>query len=83
MIYCVIPPELADELYDKLVSHYQNNPNVQVIIDRRSSDRRGDVERLSGPVSEEARNRREVRDRRRSRPGSFPSLHDPSAEGNT
>ena len=33
MIYCVIPPELADELYDKLVQHYSNNPNVQVIIE--------------------------------------------------
>ena len=35
MIYCVIPPELADELYDKLVDYYKDNPNVEVIIDRR------------------------------------------------
>ena len=41
MIYCVIPPELADELYDKMVEYYKDNPNVKVIIDRRSgSDRR-------------------------------------------
>ena len=36
MIYCVIPPELEAELYDKLVEHYKNNPNVEVIVDRRS-----------------------------------------------
>ncbi|MCW2972717.1 MAG: hypothetical protein JWN72_990 [Thermoleophilia bacterium] len=74
MIYCVIPPELADELYDKLVDHYQSNSNVQVIIDRRTSDRRGG----EGDVSEEDRERRLDRDRRRARPGTFPTLHDPS-----
>ena len=41
MIYCVIPPELADELYDKMVEYYKDNPNVTVIIDRRTGpDRR-------------------------------------------
>ena len=37
MIYCVIPRELADELYDKMVDYYKDNPNVTVIIDRRRS----------------------------------------------
>lgn len=74
MIYCVIPPELADELYDRLVEHYRANPNVQVIIDRRSADRRGGEDE----VSAEIRERRTVRDRRRARPGTFPALHDPS-----
>ena len=41
MIYCVIPPELADELYDKMVEYYKDNPNVTVIVDRREGpDRR-------------------------------------------
>ena len=35
MIYCVIPRELADELYDKMVEYYKDNPNVTVIVDRR------------------------------------------------
>jgi hypothetical protein len=71
VISCVIPPELADELYDKLVDHYNSNPNVQVIIDRRVRDRRaGEV------VSEEDKNRREIRDRRRDRPGTFPTVND-------
>jgi hypothetical protein len=74
MIYCVIPPELADELYDRLVEHYRTNPNVQVIIDRRSQDRRGGEDEVSAENAE----RRQVRDRRRARPGTFPALHDPS-----
>ena len=75
MIYCVIPTELADELYDRLVDHYEANPNVQVIIDRRSSDRRAGEDEIDA----ETANRRQTRDRRRARPGSFPALHDPSA----
>lgn len=79
MIYCVIPPELADELYDKLVDHYRNNPNVQVIIDRRSADRRGDFARSGGEVSDEVKNRRQIRDRRRDRPGTFPLIEAPES----
>jgi hypothetical protein len=75
MIYCVIPTELADELYDRLVEHYRSNPNVQVIVDRRSEDRRGG----EGDVDPEIAERRVTRDRRRARPGTFPALHDPSA----
>jgi len=36
MIYCVVPQELADELYDKLSQYYEDDPNVTVIIDRRA-----------------------------------------------
>jgi hypothetical protein len=57
MIYCVVPEELAPELYDKLADYYADDPNVEVIIDRRSSERRDGVQ--------EAGQRREVRDRRR------------------
>ena len=65
MIYCVIPPELADELYDRMVEHYRDNPNVTVIIDRREGpDRR---------AGKEYGGKRELRDRRRARfPGTFP-----------
>jgi len=41
MIYCVIPRELENELYDKMVEYYKDNPNVTVIVDRRQgADRR-------------------------------------------
>ena len=69
MIYCVVPPELVDELYDKLVAYYQGNPDVTVIVDRRGGpDRR----RLLGQA--EPDERRLTRARRRARvPGTFPS----------
>ena len=66
MIYCVIPPELKDELYDKMVEYYKDTPNVEVIIDRRT----GPDRRTSRP--REMGGKRETRDRRRPRaPGTF------------
>jgi hypothetical protein len=73
VIYCVIPPELKDELYDKLVEYYKENPNVEVIIDRRSGP-----DRRQGKPSPEMKERRQTRDRRRGRvPGTFPSTDMP------
>ena len=75
MIYCVIPPELADDLYDKMVEYYSDNPNVTVIIDRRTGpDRRN---RPGG--GEVPTNLRQIRDRRRPRiPGTFPDTDAPT-----
>jgi hypothetical protein len=71
MIYCVIPQALADELYEKMVSYYQDDPNVTVIIDRREGpDRRRPGE------AEAFKEQRELRDRRHRRmPGTFPSTY--------
>jgi hypothetical protein len=64
MIYCVVPRELAGQLYEKLSRHYSDDPNVEVIVDRRQGDRRGRGGSAGG--------KREIRDRRRRRlPGSF------------
>jgi hypothetical protein len=72
VIYCVIPPELEAELYDRLVAYYESNPNVTVIIDRRSGpDRRHGRDAVGD-------NRREIRDRRRARAtGTFPAVEAP------
>ena len=69
MIYCVIPRELEDELFDKMVEYYKDNPNVTVIVDRRTGpDRRS--KRETGGM-------RETRDRRRPRvPGTFLGTED-------
>jgi hypothetical protein len=64
MIYCVVPEALEEELYPKLVAHYADDENVTVIVERRKADRRS---RQSGPVDEQQRQRRVVRDRRRAR----------------
>jgi hypothetical protein len=69
MIYCVVPQELAPELYDKLAEYYADDPNVKVIIDRRKSERR------STEDPPPATGQRQVRDRRRARiPGEFPQI---------
>ncbi len=67
MIYCVVPEPLADELYEKLNDYYEDDPNVEVIVDRRKKERR-DASGGGGGM-------REVRDRRRPRvTGDFPPL---------
>jgi hypothetical protein len=74
VIYCVVPPELKDELFDRLVQHYSDNPNVTVIIDRRT----GPDRRSAG--GEFQASKRQVRDRRRGRvPGTFPETDPPDA----
>jgi hypothetical protein len=70
MIYCVIPEALAGDLYEKLKDYYEEDPGVEVIIDRRKSERR--VRGSTGG------GQRELRDRRRRRPGSFLSTNIPA-----
>ncbi|TML35331.1 MAG: hypothetical protein E6G24_01785 [Actinobacteria bacterium] len=70
MIYCVIPRELEDELYEKMVEYYKDNPHVSVILDRREGEDRRSGRTFGG--------KREIRDRRRARaPGTFPETEAP------
>ena len=70
MIYCVIPKELAEELYDRMVEYYKDNPNVTVIVDRREGPDRRRGKEYGG--------KRVIRDRRRRRaPGTFPDTDAP------
>jgi hypothetical protein len=67
VIYCVVPQNLADQLFDTLVAYYVDDPNVTVIVDRRTSSRR---ERCSAGGGQRAQ-----RDRRRVRvTGELPEL---------
>jgi len=70
VIYCVVPDDLAGELFEKLTDYYASDPNVTVIVDRRKTSRRGRSSSGGG--------KRELRDRRRPRiPGELPELaHD-------
>jgi hypothetical protein len=76
MIYCVIPRELAEELYEKMVEYYKDNPNVRVIIDRREGPNR----RSREAADDEHKEQRVIRDRRRQRAtGTFLPTDDPEA----
>jgi hypothetical protein len=67
VIYCVVPEELADELFEKLERYYADDPNVTVIVDRRKSARRSRGSSGGGKRTE--------RDRRRKRvAGDLPEL---------
>jgi hypothetical protein len=73
VIYSVVPPELVDELYDRLVERYRDEPQVEVIVDRRS----GPDRRRSGG-SAPAGEQRHTRDRRRRGiAGTFPGIDVP------
>lgn len=60
MIYSVVPSELGDEAFRRLVDHYSDNPNITVIQDRRGGERRA----VKGATGEHGE-KREIRDRRR------------------
>jgi hypothetical protein len=80
MIYSVVPKALADELYPKLVKHYEGDANVTVIVERREFDRRARQGRSSAATAAAGEQRRIVRDRRRARvPGDMPPLAHASA----
>jgi len=64
VIYCVVPPELESELFEKLVAYYADNPDVTVVVDRRSGPNR-----RRGPTPPGVESQRELRDRRRRRLG--------------
>ena len=66
MIYYVIPRELADKYYEEFKKRFDGVEGVEVIIDRRESERRSMTE---------GGGKRVIRDRRRRRiSGSFPDV---------
>jgi hypothetical protein len=66
VIYCVVPQALESELLDRLADYYGDDPNVEVIVDRRAQ---GGLPGEHTPAT----------DRRRQRPtGSFPPIDLPA-----
>jgi hypothetical protein len=66
VIYCVVPRALEAELLERLREYYKDDPNVEVIVDRRAQG--------GSPGDHPA-----YEDRRRQRPkGSFPRIDPPS-----
>jgi hypothetical protein len=69
VIYCVVPRALKDDLYDTLVEHYRDEPNVEVVVDRRAQ---GGAPGTHDPMTE----RRRVRAK-----GTFPPIDVPAGGG--
>ncbi len=71
MIYYVIPRELADKYYEEFKKRFEGVEGVEVIVDRRESERRDG----SPPDDPAVAEQRMLRDRRRRRvSGSFPDV---------
>jgi hypothetical protein len=62
MVYCVVPRELKSALLEQMEQHYEGDPEVTVIVDRRLTRRRR-------VVVEVRLERRALRERRRRRVG--------------
>src|SRR4051794_15827870 len=45
MIYCVVPRELVAKLHEPLRRHFRDEPYVEVVVERRSTDRRQEESR--------------------------------------
>jgi RNA polymerase sigma-70 factor (ECF subfamily) len=58
--YCVIPRELAPRLHELLLRHFREQPAVQVVVERRSSDRRRGGERRGVSGEPGAADRRRI-----------------------
>jgi hypothetical protein len=66
MIYSVVPRELEPQLLEQLTAHYAGQPDVKVIVDRRTGERRT---RPGDTPQDGVAHQRELRDRRRRRAG--------------
>jgi len=58
LIYCVVPAELAEELFDRLTAYYADDDNVTVIVDRRRGERRDRASSGDGAFQRTLRDRR-------------------------
>jgi RNA polymerase sigma-70 factor (ECF subfamily) len=61
MIYCVIPRELAPKLHETLRRHFADDPQVEVVVERRALDRRRRSDRRGGEAPERDEERRRIR----------------------
>lgn len=71
-VYCLIPPDLAEELLEPLREHFADDPTVDVIVEHRVRQRRSGVDRRALQVAppdmvkkRSGRERRQNLDRRR------------------
>ncbi|MGH2961671.1 MAG: RNA polymerase sigma factor [Solirubrobacterales bacterium] len=61
VLYCLIPRELSGELHDDLRHHFAEDPDVEVVVERRRRDRRGGAERRTRDEPRDGPERRRIR----------------------
>jgi RNA polymerase sigma-70 factor (ECF subfamily) len=66
MLYCLVPRDLAPKLHEPLRKHFGGDPSVEVVVERRASERRtlGDRRRTGGCPPQDRRRIRHAGGRR-------------------
>jgi RNA polymerase sigma-70 factor (ECF subfamily) len=58
VVYCIVPRELAGKLHEPLRRHFDDDPGIEVIVERRRHERRGAEERRAAtPIQRRAERR--------------------------
>jgi RNA polymerase sigma-70 factor (ECF subfamily) len=60
-VYCLVPRDIAPKVHDQLRTHFRDDRSMQVIVDRRESERRAADRRQASPDAEPEIERRTVR----------------------
>jgi RNA polymerase sigma-70 factor, ECF subfamily len=69
IVYCVVPRDLASKLHDTLQRHFADDPEVEVVVERRGTERRLEEERRAAAADAGATERRRIRNQEGRRVG--------------
>ena len=61
ILYCIVPRDLSPKLYDDLREHFRDDPGIEVVVERRTDDRRVRDSRRRGETSPPEDERRRIR----------------------
>jgi RNA polymerase sigma factor (sigma-70 family) len=61
VVFCLIPRRLAGEVHDPLHRHFAGEPDVEVVVERRRTDRRSGEDRRGEEADHEGAERRRIR----------------------
>jgi RNA polymerase sigma factor (sigma-70 family) len=61
VLYCLVPRDLAGEVHDSLRHHFAEEPDVEVVVEQRSSDRRSGEDRRRRDQAHPGADRRSIR----------------------
>jgi RNA polymerase sigma-70 factor (ECF subfamily) len=61
VVYCLVPRDLAPKLHEPLRRHFEADPLVEVVVERRNGDRRADGERRRAAAQRRGAERRAIR----------------------
>jgi RNA polymerase sigma-70 factor (ECF subfamily) len=61
IVYCVIPSALAPKVHEPLRRHFRDDAGVEVVVERRSAERRTGADRRSGESATPEADRRRIR----------------------